>query len=270
MHASSADFARRANLSRSAAIDLTPKSVASLACLVPEKRGGSRSSRTLGTGCDGRGSVRRANSARTNDVAADGEVVWSWRSDAGAKVVKTLSRLTGDGGNQAWSPRRARRTPLKPLRREGRMIRLYLWFCRVLFVARGPWVRWAPGLPCALFCFEGETKTIARTQSAPRECGGMPVIPGWCVAPDRRCAIAHRGISRFRVRCGTCYRARIRATRWHRPGMTDVNFNRRWLAIMASAGATSCVQFSTRLLSGLSSEKVGTSISKCSPVSLTI
>ncbi len=30
------------------------------ACLVPEKRGGSRSSRTLGTGCDGRDSVRRA------------------------------------------------------------------------------------------------------------------------------------------------------------------------------------------------------------------
>jgi hypothetical protein len=24
---------------------------------------------------------------------------------------------------------------------QGRMIRLYLWFCRVLFVARGPWVR---------------------------------------------------------------------------------------------------------------------------------
>jgi hypothetical protein len=51
------------------------------------------------------------------------------------------------------------------------MIRLYLWFCRVLSVAREPWVRWAPGLPCALFCFEGETKAIARTQSAPRECG---------------------------------------------------------------------------------------------------
>ncbi len=30
-----------------------------------------------------------------------GEVVWFWRSDAGAKVVMTLSRLTGDGGNQA-------------------------------------------------------------------------------------------------------------------------------------------------------------------------
>jgi len=40
----------------------------------------------------------------TNVADADGEVVWSWRSDAGAKVVKTLPRLTGDGGNQAWSP----------------------------------------------------------------------------------------------------------------------------------------------------------------------
>ena len=68
--------------------------------------------------------------ARTNDAAADGEVVWSWRSDAGAKVAESSAN---DGGNQAWSPRRARRKPLKPLRREGRMIRLYLWFCRVLF-----------------------------------------------------------------------------------------------------------------------------------------
>jgi hypothetical protein len=28
--------------------------------------------------------------ARTNEAAAYGEVVWSWRSDAGAKVVKTF------------------------------------------------------------------------------------------------------------------------------------------------------------------------------------
>src|SRR5258707_1026593 len=37
----------------------------------------------------------------TSGVCADGEVVWSWRSNAGATVVKTLSRLAGDGGNQA-------------------------------------------------------------------------------------------------------------------------------------------------------------------------
>jgi hypothetical protein len=42
-----------------------------------------------------------ASGAQTYVQLADGEVVWSWHSDAGAKVVKTLSRLTGDGGNQA-------------------------------------------------------------------------------------------------------------------------------------------------------------------------
>src|ERR1700756_522423 len=30
---------------------------------------------------------------------------------------------------------------------------------------------------------------------------GPTVIPGWSEGPDLRCAIAHRGISRFRVRC---------------------------------------------------------------------
>src|SRR5216683_3085560 len=84
------------------------------------KRGGSRSSRTLGTGCDGRGSVRRVKCARTSDVAADGEVVWFWRPDAGAKSVV---RPTDDGGKRARSPGRARRTPLKPLRRECRLMR---------------------------------------------------------------------------------------------------------------------------------------------------
>src|SRR5450756_1482256 len=36
-------------------------------------------------------------------------------------------------------------------------------------------------------------------------------IPGWSAGPDLRCAIAHRGISRFRVRCGACHRAALRA-----------------------------------------------------------
>ncbi len=100
------------------------------------KRGVSRSSRTLNAGCGGRTSPS-AILARTNGVCADGEVVWSWRSDAGAKVVKTLSRLTGDGGNQAWSPRRARRKPLKPLRREGRLFGSYLWFLPRAFHSHG-------------------------------------------------------------------------------------------------------------------------------------
>jgi hypothetical protein len=32
---------------------------------------------------------------------ADGEVVWSWRPDAGAKLAKTLTCLAGDGGKRA-------------------------------------------------------------------------------------------------------------------------------------------------------------------------
>jgi hypothetical protein len=57
----------------------------------------------------------------------DGEVVWSWRPDAGAKSAKTLSRLAGDRGKKARSLGRARRKPLKPSRRECRLSRLNLW-----------------------------------------------------------------------------------------------------------------------------------------------
>jgi hypothetical protein len=53
-------------------------------------------------------SVSGQEARKTSGVVADGEVVWSWRSDAGAKVAKMLRCLAGDGGNQAWSPRRAR------------------------------------------------------------------------------------------------------------------------------------------------------------------
>jgi len=44
---------------------------------------------------------RRAQSlARRAAFCADGEVVWSWRSDAGVKLAKMLTRLADDGGNQ--------------------------------------------------------------------------------------------------------------------------------------------------------------------------
>ena len=39
---------------------------------VPDERGASRSSRFVGAGCDGRRDVEK-----TNDMTADGEVVWS-------------------------------------------------------------------------------------------------------------------------------------------------------------------------------------------------
>jgi hypothetical protein len=62
----------------------------------------------------------------------------------------SLSHHTGDGGNKARSPRRARRKPLKPLRREGRL---------------------KPPLPVAttLVCFFSCTRGYG--------CGGHPVFP---------------------------------------------------------------------------------------------
>jgi hypothetical protein len=67
------------------------------------KRGASRSSRTLEAGCDGRGSRRRI--CATNDAIADGEIAWSWRPDAGAKLAE---RSADDGGKKARSPGRSR------------------------------------------------------------------------------------------------------------------------------------------------------------------
>ena len=80
-------------------------------------------------------------SARTNDVVADGQAVWSWRPDAGAKSAKMRPHLAGDGGKRARSPGRARSKPLKPLRREGRTISAEpVVLPRAFFAARGPWV----------------------------------------------------------------------------------------------------------------------------------
>src|ERR1700732_4528159 len=59
--------------------------------------------------------------------------------------------VAGDGGKRARSPGRARNKLLKPLRREGRMIRHHLWFCRVLpFMHADRGCELAPVLPCAL------------------------------------------------------------------------------------------------------------------------
>jgi hypothetical protein len=47
--------------------------------------------------------------AQTNEVEADGKIVWSWRPDAGVKSVGIFP--AGDGGKRARSPGRARRKP---------------------------------------------------------------------------------------------------------------------------------------------------------------
>jgi hypothetical protein len=70
-------------------------------------------------GCGGRGTV-----VDERRLLADGEVVWSWRPDAGVKVVE---QSANDGGKKARSPGRARSKPLKPLRGESRVNPVNLW-----------------------------------------------------------------------------------------------------------------------------------------------
>src|ERR1700733_12136018 len=75
--------------------------------------GAARDRHGRGTGCGGRGWRQRRLV-----LEADGEVVWSCRPDPGGKPAELSA---GDGGKQARSPGRARRKPLKPLRRECRV-----------------------------------------------------------------------------------------------------------------------------------------------------
>src|SRR5215510_1302725 len=95
-------------------------------CGIPPRPGGAYalSSRNARRGCGGRDDVSAQFFARTTDISADGEVVWSWHPDADAKRAERSAR---DGGKKARSPGRARRTPLKPSRREGRTARPNLW-----------------------------------------------------------------------------------------------------------------------------------------------
>src|SRR6266852_9703950 len=69
------------------------------ACLVPHR--GAARDRHGRWEWDAMDAHRRARfSCATSGVCADGEVVWSWRSDAGAKVVKTLPASCG----RRWQP----------------------------------------------------------------------------------------------------------------------------------------------------------------------
>jgi alkanesulfonate monooxygenase SsuD/methylene tetrahydromethanopterin reductase-like flavin-dependent oxidoreductase (luciferase family) len=38
---------------------------------------------------------------QTTGAHADGQAVWSWRPDAGAKFAKSLTRFADDGGKKA-------------------------------------------------------------------------------------------------------------------------------------------------------------------------
>jgi len=63
---------------------------------VSSHRRAARDRHGRGAGCGGRG-----GGARRARPAADGEVVWSWRPDAGVKVAEISA---DDGGKKARSP----------------------------------------------------------------------------------------------------------------------------------------------------------------------
>ena len=83
------------------------------------KRGVRASSRHVRRGCDGRGwHVRRTCPARTAK---------SYGPGLPTLRLRLRDHLADDGGKKARSPGRVRRKPLKPSRRECRLIRLNLW-----------------------------------------------------------------------------------------------------------------------------------------------
>ena len=104
-HVRHAKIARRANLSQVSELAPSGKSKpSSRASRLDEEGRFGRSSRYVGRGCGGRcGHVRRTW------PEADGEVVWFWRSEAGAKVAGSVLRTTV--ATKQRSPGRARYKP---------------------------------------------------------------------------------------------------------------------------------------------------------------
>ncbi len=61
--------------------------------------------------------------ARTNDAATYGEVVWSWRSNAGAKVADSSAN---DGGNQAMVTEESTKETVKTIAQGMPVVAVYL------------------------------------------------------------------------------------------------------------------------------------------------
>src|SRR5882757_4967683 len=180
------DIARRANLSHVPGIALSGKSKRCSRPSRTHKRGGSRSSRTLGAGCDGRTSpgavlARRAAVVRTAKPCGPG---------APTLALSSWIRSTDDGGKRARSPRRARRKPLKPSRRECRWIAVYLWLLTpVLFYCTGGHGCFAHPAFSAPLLISRAVHFQHLGHFVPRDRRVTPpfaVMPRECVAPSTR------------------------------------------------------------------------------------
>jgi hypothetical protein len=165
---------------QSAAVDFEPKSPARSAHPVPHE-GRIAIVTDVGAGCGGR--ERRQE---TNDVARGRRsrvVLTPRRWCQVPRKQASCKFLGGDGGNKARSPGRARRKPLKPLRREGRVFRWTCgdYSCAFYLCTRGCGCNGHPAFP-APSDFRGEGfAQLGRV--ALRECGRVFACPGCCASP---------------------------------------------------------------------------------------
>ncbi len=146
----------------------TPNQIQPSRRSVPVRRGVSRSSRTLGAGCDGRGNVDM-----TNDIAADGEVVWFWHLDADAKLRGTVrvttvtkSPITGKSAKESVKTIVQGRPDVLGVPVVTKLACFFISHARLR-------VRLAPGFPCALRSRKANRPCMARALSAPREFSRM-------------------------------------------------------------------------------------------------
>ena len=98
---------------------------------------------------------------KTTGPDADGEIVWSWRPDAG---VKRAERSVRDRSKKARFLGRARIRRKTVVQGRPGDSAFTCGSFPVLFYARGPRVRRAPGLPCALRSKEGHSGSITRAR----------------------------------------------------------------------------------------------------------
>ena len=118
-HGCHAQIARRVTLSQPDGVAVTPKSAANSPCPALTKRGASRSSRTLGAGCDGRfGNARRACQRGQQNRVVPTPRRWCQVSRKFREATVAIKPGT---------PGRARYKLLTPSRREGRVKPANLW-----------------------------------------------------------------------------------------------------------------------------------------------
>jgi hypothetical protein len=196
----------------------------------PTKRGVSRSSRTLGAGCDGRfGDARRAAQKRTAKSCGPGipTLMSSLRGDD----------LAGDGGKKARSPGRARRKPLKPFAQGmpgDSGVTVVTNSYAILFCMRGCGCFGRPAFPVPSIFLRD---SFSHSSGALRVAGcvdARTVIPGWCVS-------TRPGISRFRVRC--CASPRNDGHKW----LFEIQIRKRAGPRHAAAAITTCARSASRL-----------------------